>query len=53
MDYEVLVLFADGYFETIPCATQTDVENTVVQVARRADGIRAKMVNINIINKTV
>lgn len=53
MDYEVLVLFADGYHETINCATQTDVENTVVEVVRRASGIRAKVVNMAVINKTI
>lgn len=49
MDYKILVLFADGYFEEIGCATLTDVENNVVEVVRRADGIRSKIVSMTII----
>lgn len=49
MDYKILVLFADGYFEEILCATLTDVENNVVNVVRRADGVRSKVVSMTVI----
>lgn len=49
MDYKVLVLFADGYFEEIGCATNTDVENTVVELVRRGIGVRTKVLSITLI----
>lgn len=48
MDYQVHAFFEDGYFEDLPCATHTDVENTVVELVRRSIGIR-QVVHISVI----
>lgn len=49
MGYKIKIVFADGYCETIECATAVEVESHVVEIVRRAIGIKSQIVNITVI----
>lgn len=52
MDYKVVVTHDDGSVEERYCATNTDIENFVVDRVRLAKNLDSKNVSINVFFRT-
>jgi hypothetical protein len=53
MDYKVVAMHDDGSYEDRYCATDTDVENFVVEHLRKANRVGDKVTNIAVFNLAV